>query len=433
MVFQLLGKNLEKGILNWKKLEEVWHNGKKIRPEKKPGYTPWPNTMAYFPLISDADDRSGHNNHWVAYNVNWNNGGVMNGNAHIVLPNTLPSTRNTPTTLNLWFKKHTANQESQLFSNWVTNGRYFIAATNNWRVTYNNESYNLDAQSPQDTEWHLYTFTYSAGVWTLYIDWILKWTTAPSFNGLQNGQWSYYIGRQGNNYAKWIFREAIIENKARSREEVVNYYKSSYWMFHDWELEWQPWPQTLAYYPLKENTADYSGKNNHGQLSNVSFNNNRAVLSGNWYILSNINQLRFTFHAFVKLNHTIWYQILYRYSDVSGNDISRIYLTGYGQITIAVNGSTYNTWIWIDGNEHLYSIVYTNDTVKLYIDGILKFSKQFWTINPVSWAKFCIGNRWYNPNEWLVWTIREVVIDEKIRLDSEILKFYNIKRLELWL
>lgn len=196
---------------------------------------------------------------------------------------------------------------------------------------------------------------------------------------------------------------------------------------------WQPWPNTLIYYPLKENTNDYSGKNNHGQLSNVSFNNNRATLNGNWYILTNINQLYFTFHAFVKLNHTDWYQILYRYSDASGNDVSRVYLTGYWEIKIGVNNNVYGTWVLADTNEHLYSVVYANDTVKLYIDGTLKFSKQFWTINPVSWAKLSIGNRWYNPNEWLVWTIREVVIDERVRLDSEILTFYNIKRLELWL
>lgn len=37
MVFQLLGKNLEKGILNWKKLEEVWYWWKKVRPTEYSG------------------------------------------------------------------------------------------------------------------------------------------------------------------------------------------------------------------------------------------------------------------------------------------------------------------------------------------------------------------------------------------------------------
>lgn len=86
MVFQLLGKNLEKAVLNWKKLEEVWYWWKKVRPTEYTGSDieitvvitlAWQTILVnnYFknPFVVDWGDWTINSNSWWlhTYNQPW--------------------------------------------------------------------------------------------------------------------------------------------------------------------------------------------------------------------------------------------------------------------------------------------------------------------------------------------------------------------------
>lgn len=197
---------------------------------------------------------------------------------------------------------------------------------------------------------------------------------------------------------------------------------------YHWLADYQPpiWIDNIGYYPLEANANDYSGNNNHATATNVSFLNNSANFTWNWCItVWSFSAINFTFHAKVKLSHLNGYQILFRYSNSSWVDIARCYLTGYGAITININSTSYNTNVVADTNENLYSFILTNNLLKFYVNGQLRFSQTINWVSNVSGARFSIANRRYNPNEWIIGTIKEVLIDSKIWKDTEVSLYYQ--------
>jgi len=188
---------------------------------------------------------------------------------------------------------------------------------------------------------------------------------------------------------------------------------------------WKPWANTIAYYPLKENSNDLSWNWNNGTDTNITYSDWKAVFnsSGTSCILIDKTTLptTFTLNMIAQITTLNWYQLAFRYSDSSGYDNCRCYLNWYGSIQLwMTNGNTQLTGISADTNEHLYSWVVESTQMKFYIDGVLKYTyvKNVWSY---SWAKLSLWNRWYNTNEWLKWTMREVILESSYRTDAEIL------------
>lgn len=190
----------------------------------------------------------------------------------------------------------------------------------------------------------------------------------------------------------------------------------------------EPWANTLAYLPLATDTNDHKWfppiYNWYRNLY-VSYSNNRAVFNSNWQWCITFDDWptnnTFTLHMIAQITTLSWYQLAFRYSDSGGYDNCRCYLNWYGSIQLwMANWNTQLTWILADTNEHLYSWVVQSNQMKFYIDWVLKYtySANVWSY---SWAKLSLWNRWYNTNEWLKGTMREVILESTYRTDAEVL------------
>jgi hypothetical protein len=91
--------------------------------------------------------------------------------------------------------------------------------------------------------------------------------------------------------------------------------------------------------------------------------------NGGYKSFSEIDIIYFTFHSLIRLNSTDNYQIWYRYSDSSGYDVSRCYLTGYGTVRIVINNIEYDTGYTAKADkEYLYSIIISERKLAFYVD-----------------------------------------------------------------
>ena len=192
-----------------------------------------------------------------------------------------------------------------------------------------------------------------------------------------------------------------------------------------------PNPYTFVYLPYKNDDKDYS-TNNRSTTSTINkYGNNRAVVQNSQYtILDGFSELYFTMHSRISLFNNSNYQIWFRYSDWSWNDIARCYLSWYGAVRININNNSYDTWyrvnIW---EEHLYSIVVWRHKISFFVDWVKQFENNITWVSPVSNSKFCLFNRFYSPNEWIDGTVGEVIVENREWTDTEVSSYhYNSKR-----
>lgn len=191
---------------------------------------------------------------------------------------------------------------------------------------------------------------------------------------------------------------------------------------------------TYIYMPLKDDFMDHKRRNLGGDYSGVSFRDGRLWSNGGYKWFSEIDIIYFTFHSLIRLTNTDNYQIWYRYSDSSGYDVSRCYLTGYGTVRININNTMYDTgYTAKTDKEYLYSIVISERKLAFYVDWEKKFEQSISWVTRVSNAKFCLLNRWYSPNEGLQWSIREFLMETKEWTDEEVQAYYNQAKQQFWL
>ena len=204
---------------------------------------------------------------------------------------------------------------------------------------------------------------------------------------------------------------------------------------------WQPWVNTLLYLPLATNSNDQSWNGNNGTDTNITYSDWKAVFntSGTSCILIDTTSLPthdYTLHMIVARTTNSWYQVAFRYSDGSGYDNARCYISGYGTYTdgwvthqqtdLSVCNSSVRVNKWLvdtDTSEHLLSfVVYESwyTYIKFYIDWVYQVSKVA-TSSYYANAKISFWNRWYSMNEWLKGTMREVIMENRVWSDSEVL------------
>lgn len=190
--------------------------------------------------------------------------------------------------------------------------------------------------------------------------------------------------------------------------------------------KWEVNKDTWIYLPYSNDKNDHSG-NNRSTTSSLSVSNARAYAYWSQYtLLGGFSGLYFTIHSRIKLNHTWGYQIWFRYSDGSGNDISRCYLTWYWTVRININNTSYDTWYTAKSDkEYLYSIVIAQNKVAFYVDWEKKFEQAIGWVQRVTNAQMCLFNRRYSPNEWLNGAIREVILESKARTPEEVKAYYD--------
>jgi hypothetical protein len=58
--------------------------------------------------------------------------------------------------------------------------------------------------------------------------------------------------------------------------------------------------------------------------------------------------------------------------------------------------------------------------MKFYIDGVLKYTYNQ-NVGSYANSKISFWNRYYNMNEWLKWTMREVIMESNYWSDDDVL------------
>jgi len=204
---------------------------------------PWANTIAYYPLETNANDFSGNNRNWtgnsMSYTTDWTIQ-VANFNwGYITLP-TVWTLNNV--TVNLWFKSTqttswefpmvflapTSDNKNLSFA--LTSGLVYVYRWNGSSV-YSIHSWDRLA----DWQWHNITTTINSTTQTLYADGVLKSSGSCNYAIERAGRSALWknIWNSGNPIYRGYMSNVIIENKARTADEISNYYnstKSKYWL-----------------------------------------------------------------------------------------------------------------------------------------------------------------------------------------------------------
>lgn len=225
----------------------IWST--QVRPAGWWWWTPWVNTLAYYPLDSTntVNDLSWNNKTLTNYNVVFNNNSwvdcaYFNG-SNASLRNTSLKTNEMTTnfTISLWINQTTI-WDRGISSNITWNYYGYILWTDgswhpkieimdsNWNTT--NSNYTTSA----NTWYHIVCTHDSSNSVKIYINWALKNTWSKSFwtaNASKFTIWAYYFWADANPwwYFNWYISNFIVENKARTSQDISDYFDQTKWNY----------------------------------------------------------------------------------------------------------------------------------------------------------------------------------------------------------
>lgn len=236
-------------------VKEVYVWTTKVRPS---WYTPWSNTIAYYPLTSTTtvNDMSGNNrnltNNGTQFWTYWwvSCAYFPQGNSK-KLYWTLPLTWNQIFTINvyiwrIWNSYNAANTWSQIFVLWNTGSSWWCfwtaikdstSSTPNRYINYTRWSDKLSSYT--NTTWHreLITVTNDTSTIKMYRDGTLINDNSISFsvNSTNFTIGSFPTSANDNRYQNfyWYMSEFIVESKTWTATEILDYFnttKSKYWL-----------------------------------------------------------------------------------------------------------------------------------------------------------------------------------------------------------
>lgn len=211
-------------------------------------WTPWSNTLIYYPLTSNLVDQMWNWNtgtaHWnVTFSsstwvyVDWDNGIYVSWLSNWI------ANKSWPRTLNVWAKYEALKNNAELLwnsGNTISNQSMKIeiySARTCLAIQIangTNISWTWTGYITPDTNWHNYSITFSWSEYKRYIDWVLIATATTStppnnYPDMYIGDLQYYSARR----CKWYVKDYIVENKVRTASEISDYYnltKSTYWL-----------------------------------------------------------------------------------------------------------------------------------------------------------------------------------------------------------
>ena len=214
----------------------VWTNSLKNAYIGEYGWKPWANTLLYVPFVDDLLDHSWNS---VSLNTGWT---ITNTTLSWVKCASLTNWwLNTPTldttwnwTQTIWVKWLPTwswdnaiidkGNSSRAVWTWLKNWSYISSITGVW--------YSSSASVDTSNVWHLLTVVRDS--WTLYIyyDWVQKLTYSISSyeSWISNNFW-IYKREWSSTFGNWYISGWIVENKARTAQEVQDYYNQTKWNY----------------------------------------------------------------------------------------------------------------------------------------------------------------------------------------------------------
>ena len=208
---------------------------------KKWGWQPWINTIAYYPLNSTSTDtdQSWNNNNWtttgtLTYGSNYCQ--FTSGN-YITIPNIIPYWTN-PFTLSIWFNSPDVSGHQNWFYNQFNsntdNSAIGLFVYNGWLRFWSKWYYDWNyIVSISSNTWYNVIITYEGSILTCYlngtqvgIQYRTISSTTPDYN------WIWCGGEVwGRVYCIAQLSEYIIENKTRTAQEAADYYDQTKWNY----------------------------------------------------------------------------------------------------------------------------------------------------------------------------------------------------------
>lgn len=212
-------------------------------------WKPWANTIAYYPLtsVSTVNDMSGNNN--TMSNINsvtfwtyqWVNCASFSWGSnwwYLKIDKSLRTWR-ASFTVSEWFYKNTASSTDATFwSIWnATNANTiytYTEATDSWKILVAlDTTVAVKSQSacPSNSR-NLLTITYDGNTVRLYLNWqfISSLERSLSISNARTCIWKS-VNLSSSRPMTWYLSDCIFENKARTAQEISDYYnltKSTY-------------------------------------------------------------------------------------------------------------------------------------------------------------------------------------------------------------
>lgn len=204
--------------------------------------TPWPNTVAYYKLDGNANDSSGNGYHGTSSNMtrptDWGRqvGGFNGSNGYISAGNV--------TATNFWTGNFTISSYVKLSwlgtYQWIVNkvdyndtNWFWMNILNSNKASYfdKDSSYSdiTGSTSLSTSVRYNVVFTRSWTTYTIYLNGVSDISQTKTVRNINNS-YNLEIGRYRNvswNQLNWLAKEIIIENRARTAQEVLNYYNTS--------------------------------------------------------------------------------------------------------------------------------------------------------------------------------------------------------------
>lgn len=234
----------------WYKLKRIMMrpNGveKQVYPKTR---NPWANTIAYYPLTSSTtvNDMSGNSknltNYWATFwTYQWVDcAAIYDRTKYISWDISTSVTGANPRTYNFWVynSRATAYWEEKYFFNGVeyNTNQMVLFFIDSWNDTVSQWGSWASFWTALRQQWINLCLVYDGSKFTLYRNWTQEWNS-----------WTYTINTQGTTLRlwwprvswdswwdkfEWYMSRFIFEDKARTAQEVADYYnltKSNYWL-----------------------------------------------------------------------------------------------------------------------------------------------------------------------------------------------------------
>jgi hypothetical protein len=197
-------------------------------------WKPWANTVGYRPFKEDIKDYSGNGNDWTVYSgsVSFSDNMVNISNrlsrADLIYANRNSFTLSVYTSVTQWEQYLYMSPENKYtsFSFWTledSSGRYFI------NQIWENNIWDGANVTIWDTNIHLLTSTRDWTTIKSYIDWVLAWSNTISVSIVSR---PYMTLGNVANYSYTSKRwDLILENRARTAQEIADYYNTTKWNY----------------------------------------------------------------------------------------------------------------------------------------------------------------------------------------------------------
>lgn len=209
-------------------------------------YYPNSNTVLYMPFRTDLLDHSSNNISFTNTNVTLSDStAYFNGSASLINSSFTTYLNSMPFTFSAWVKASSNTNDA-----WVIWANKKVSWTWGWWSiqTINNSGYKYrfevvgwwgiyQTSAYSTWTWYLLTWVVTSSKTEFYVNWVSQWTvswwvgTFRSEFAIWQQRWetstSYW------KYFTWYMSDLIIENKARTADQVVWYYnstKSNYWL-----------------------------------------------------------------------------------------------------------------------------------------------------------------------------------------------------------